>query len=240
MLNIIYQNNKIVKHKLVFQSFILNLLVFLYLCTNNLIMAFKKLNDTLKQALIEYGLNSLSEFQSKVITAIKGGRNTIIIAGEEKYKSTALVIGILQKVQVASNDDAPRAIIVVENKEKALEMEALFNKLAKRTDLRIVVLHDKGHKVYQRIDLYEGSDILISTQKRLFEMYLQNGVNLGQLKTLVIDGAEAILKQDTKKEIQRMTESISKCQYVLLNNTMTDRIEKSQETFLTFPDILTF
>ncbi len=203
-------------------------------------MAFKKLNDTLKQALIEYGLNSLSEFQSKVITAIKGGRNTIIIAGEEKYKSTALVIGILQKVQVASNDDAPRAIIVVENKEKALEMEALFNKLAKRTDLRIVVLHDKGHKVYQRIDLYEGSDILISTQKRLFEMYLQNGVNLGQLKTLVIDGAEAILKQDTKKEIQRMTESISKCQYVLLNNTMTDRIEKSQETFLTFPDILTF
>jgi len=203
-------------------------------------MAFKKLSDTLKQALIEYGLESLTEFQSKVITAIKGGRNTIIIAGEEKFKSTALAIGTLQKVQVASNDDAPRAIIVVENKEKALEMEALFNKLAKRTDLRIVVLHEKGHKVYQRIDLYEGSDILIATQKRLFEMYLQNGVNFGQLKTLVIDDAEAILKQDTKKEIQRMTESITKCQYVLLNNVMTDRIEKSQDSFLTFPDILTF
>ena len=103
-------------------------------------MAFKKLSDTLKQALIEYGLQSLTEFQSKVITAIKGGRNTIIIAGEEKYKSTALAIGILQKVQEASADDAPRAIIIVENKEKALEMEALLNKLAKRTDLRIVVL----------------------------------------------------------------------------------------------------
>jgi len=203
-------------------------------------MAFKKLNDTLKQALIEYGLNSLSEFQSKVITAIKGGRNTIIIAGEEKYKSTALAIGVLQKVQDASEDDAPRAIIIVENKEKALEMEALLNKLAKRTDLRIVVLHEKGHKVYQRIDLYEGSDILIATQKRLFEMYLQNGVNFGQLKTLVIDSAETILKQDTKKEIQRMTESISKCQYILMNNVMTDRIEKSQDTFMTFPDFINF
>ena len=203
-------------------------------------MAFKKLNDTLKQALIEYGLNSLSEFQSKVITAIKGGRNTIIIAGEEKYKSTALAIGVLQKVQEASEDDAPRAIIIVENKEKALEMEALLNKLAKRTDLRIVVLHEKGHKVYQRIDLYEGSDILIATQKRLFEMYLQNGVNFGQLKTLVIDNAETILKQDTKKEIQRMTESISKCQYILMNSIMTDRIEKSQDTFMTFPDFINF
>jgi len=203
-------------------------------------MAFKKLKDSLKQALIEYGLNSLSEFQSKVITAIKGGRNTIIIAGEEKYKSTALAIGVLQKVQEASEDDAPRAIIIVENKEKALEMEALLNKLAKRTDLRIVVLHEKGHKVYQRIDLYEGSDILIATQKRLFEMYLQNGVNFGQLKTLVIDNAETILKQDTKKEIQRMTESISKCQYILMNSIMTDRIEKSQDTFMTFPDIINF
>lgn len=203
-------------------------------------MAFKKLSDTLKQALIEYSLQSLTEFQSKVITAIKGGRNTIIIAGEEKYKSTALAIGILQKVQEASEDDAPRAIIVVENKEKALEMEALLNKLAKRTDLRIVVLHEKGHKVYQRIDLYEGSDILIATQKRLFEMYLQNGVNFGQLKTLVIDNAEVILKQDTKKEIQRMTESISKCQYILMNSIMTDRIEKSQDTFMTFPDIINF
>lgn len=203
-------------------------------------MAFKKLNDSLKQALIEYGLNSLSEFQSKVITAIKGGRDTIIIAGEEKYKSTALAIGVLQKVQDASDDDAPRAIIIVENKEKALEMEALLNKLAKRTDLRIVVLHEKGHKVYQRIDLYEGSDILIATQKRLFEMYLQNGVNFGQLKTLVIDNAETILKQDTKKEIQRMTESISKCQYILMNSTITDRIEKSQDTFMTFPDIINF
>ncbi len=203
-------------------------------------MAFKKLNDTLKQALIEYSLQSLTEFQSKVITAIKGGRNTIVIAGEEKYKSTALAIGILQKVQVASEDDAPRAIIVVENKEKALEMEALLSKLAKRTDLRIVVLHEKGHKVYQRIDLYEGSDILIATQKRLFEMYLQNGVNFGQLKTLVIDDAEVILRQDSKKEIERMTESITKCQYVLLNNEMTARIEKSQDTFMTFPDIINF
>lgn len=203
-------------------------------------MAFKKLSDTLKQALIEYGLQSLSEFQSKVITAIKGGRNTIIIAGEEKYKTTSLAIGILQKVQEASEDDAPRAIIIVENKEKALEMEALLNKLAKRTDLRIVVLHEKGHKVYQRIDLYEGSDILIATQKRLFEMYLQNGVNFGQLKTLVIDDAEAILKQDTKKEIQRMTESISKCQYILMNSIMTDRIEKSQDTFMTFSDMINF
>lgn len=203
-------------------------------------MAFKKLNDTLKQALIEYSLQSLTEFQSKVITAIKGGRNTIVIAGEEKYKSTALAIGIIQKVQVASEDDAPRAIIVVENKEKALEMEALLSKLAKRTDLRIVVLHEKGHKVYQRIDLYEGSDILIATQKRLFEMYLQNGVNFGQLKTLVIDDAEVILRQDSKKEIVRMTESITKCQYVLLNNEMTARIEKSQDTFMTFPDIINF
>ena len=99
-------------------------------------MAFKKLNDTLKQALIEYSLQSLTEFQSKVITAIKGGRNTIVIAGEEKYKSTALAIGILQKVQVASEDDAPRAIIVVENKEKALEMEALLSKRKRKNEER--------------------------------------------------------------------------------------------------------
>ena len=70
-------------------------------------------------------------------------------------KSNSIVTGVIQRLEKATEDDAPRAIIFVENKERALEMEALFLKLARRTDLRVVVVYDKGIKVIILVESLE-------------------------------------------------------------------------------------
>ena len=199
-------------------------------------MPFTKLSEVLRNALIEHKIPELTEFQLKTMAGFKAGKDFIGIGPEGCGKTHALVFGILERLQKPSEDDAPRAVIAVSSKEKALELEALFLKFSKRMDLRIVMVHDKGHKVYQRIDLYEGADVVIGTSKRLYEMYLQNGLNIGKLKIFAIDDSELIFKQDYRREINRITESITKCQYIFTDTLYSKRMKENEELFMTFPN----
>ena len=168
-------------------------------------MSLKKYNEILQTAMIDAGFENQTEFQQKTISRIKEGKDFIAIGPKGCGKSTAIVSGVLQRLEKQSEDDAPRAIIIVTDKEKTLEMEAQFLKLGRRMDLLTVIAHDKGHKVQQRIALYVGADIVIGTAKRLYEMYIHNGLNLAKVKMLILDDAEAILKAGSQTDILRLT-----------------------------------
>lgn len=201
-------------------------------------MSLKKYNEVLQAAIIEAGFENQTEFQQKVISKFKEGKDFIGIGPNGCGKTTAIVTGVLQRLEKQSEDDAPRAVIIVTDKEKTLEMEAIFSRLGRRMDLITEIIHDKGHKVQQRNALYTGADIVIGTAKRLYEMYIANGLNLSKIKMLIIDDAEAILKAGLQTQILRLVESISKCQYIMINDQYTDRMKKSSELFMFQPHLL--
>lgn len=201
-------------------------------------MSLKKYNEVLQAAIIEAGFESQTEFQQKAISKFKEGKDFIGIGPNGCGKTTAIVTGVLQRLEKQSEDDAPRAVIIVTDKEKTVEMEAIFSRLGRRMDLITEIIHDKGHKVQQRNALYTGADIVIGTAKRLYEMYIANGLNLSKIKMLIIDDAEAILKAGLQTQILRLVESISKCQYIMINDQYTDRMKKSSELFMFQPHLL--
>jgi ATP-dependent RNA helicase RhlE len=198
-------------------------------------MSLKKYNEVLQTALIDAGFENQTEFQKISISKIKEGKDFIAVGPVGCGKSTAIVSGVLQRLEKQSEDDAPRAVIIVTDKAKTLEMEAIFAKLGRRMDLITEIIHDKGHKVQQRNALYTGADIVIGTAKRLCEMYIYNGLNLAKVKMIIIDDAEAILKSGVQTEILRLTESIKKCQYIMINDQITDRMLKAADLFMNFP-----
>ncbi len=198
-------------------------------------MSLKKYNEILQTAIIDAGFENQTEFQKISISKIKEGKDFIGIGPKGCGKSTSIATGVLQRLEKQSEDDAPRAVIIVTDKVKTLEMEAVFAKLGRRMDLITEIIHDKGHKVQQRNALYTGADIVIGTAKRLYEMYIYNGLNLAKVKMIIIDDAEAILKAGLQTEILRLTESIKKCQYIMINDQFTERMKKASELFMTFP-----
>lgn len=198
-------------------------------------MSLKKYNEILQTAMIDAGFENQTEFQQKAISRIKEGKDFIAIGPKGCGKSTAIVTGVLQRLEKQSEDDAPRAVIIVTDKVKTLEMQAIFAKLGQRMDLITEIIHDKGHRVQQRNALYTGADIVIGTAKRLYEMYIYNGLNLAKVKMLILDDAEAILKAGSQTDILRLTESIKKCQYIMINDQLTERMKKASELFMVFP-----
>jgi len=201
-------------------------------------MSFKKLSEVIQTALINAGYENLTPFQVKAISSIKAGKDFIGIGPSTLGKSTSIAIGVLQRLGDATEDDAPRAVIIVPDKVRTLEIEAEFLRLGKRTELRVVIAHDKGHKVQQRVALYIGSDIVIGTAKRLFEMYLQNGLNLANVQMVIVDNAEEVLKNGHQTHIMRLKESMKKCQFIMMNNLLTPRIEKASDLIMFQPSLI--
>ena len=197
-------------------------------------MKLKKINEKLQQALIENGLDQANDLQQETFSTLKSGADCIIIAPAKSGKSTTIVLNVIQQL-VCEGEESPRALIIVEDKAKVLEMETLFEKLGNYTNLRVYGVHDKGDMEYDKNYISTGIDVLIGTPNKLNEMFTTAGYNVNRLKMLVLDDADPILKLRHETKIMRISNSISKTQRLIFADQLTERIEILAEKMLLEP-----
>lgn len=201
-------------------------------------MSFKKLNTPLKEALERLGFNEPLPFQKKVISRIKSGKNIFGIAPEGSGKTTALVIGTIQVLGSEAFEDAPRALIVVKDKEAALELEELFNTFTRYMDLRIFSAYDQPDLDMQKGEIYEGVDIVIATPNKLFRLFKATGINVTQLKLFIVEDAEFLLNNRDYNDLIRIPEHISKCQYLVFATGFNSKIERLKDSFMSYSEVV--
>ncbi len=197
-------------------------------------MKLKKINEKLQEALIENGLTEANEMQQETFSTLKSGADCIIIAPPKSGKSTTIVINVIQKL-IGSNEESPRALIIVEDKAKVLEMEALFEKYGKHSNLEVYGVHDKGDMEYDKNYISTGIDVLIGTPNKLSEMFTTAGYNVNRLKMFILDDADAILKLRHETKIMRISNSIVKTQRIVFSEQFTERVEILVDKMLVEP-----
>lgn len=197
-------------------------------------MKLKKINATLQQALIENGLTEANAMQQETFSTIKSGADCIIIAPKGSGKSTTIVINVIQQL-VCEGEESPRALIIVEDKAKVLEMETLFENLGNQTNLRVYGVHDKGDMEYDKNYISTGIDVLIGTPNKLSEMFTTAGYNVNRLKMFILDDADPILKLRHETKIMRISNSITRTQRIIFSEQLTERIEILADKMLVEP-----
>jgi len=201
-------------------------------------MSFKKLNIPLKEALERLEIENPLPFQKQILPKIKSGRDLFIVAPEGSGKTTALVISTIQKLESAAFEDAPRALIFVQDKEAALALEEEFNKFTKYMDLRVYSAYDAPAIDKQKDDIYDGVDIVIATPKKLFKLFKITGINVSQLKILAVEDAEFLTKNSDYNDLIRIPQHITKCQYLVFASTMNPKIERLKDSFMARAEML--
>ncbi|QZK91079.1 DEAD/DEAH box helicase [Flavobacterium sp. CHNK8] len=197
-------------------------------------MKLKKINETLQQNLIDNGFLEANDIQKETFGTLKSGADAIIVAPAGSGKSTTIVINVIQRL-VGSVEESPRALIIVSDKEKVVEMVAQFEKLAKYTDLEIYGVHDKGDMDYDKNYISTGIDVLIGTPNKLSEMFSSAGYNVNRLKMFILDDADPILKLRHETKIMRISNSIDKTQRIIFTEQFSERIEIMAERMLIEP-----
>ena len=197
-------------------------------------MKLKKINENLQNALIENGLSEANALQKETFSTLKSGSDCIIIAPQGSGKSTTIVLNVIQQL-VCEGEESPRALVIVEDKTKVLEMEDLFEKFGKYTDLRVYGVHDKGDMEYDKNYISTGIDVLIGTPNKLSDMFTTAGFNVNRLKMFILDDADPILKLRHETKIMRISNSINKTQRIIFSEQLTERIEILAEKMLLEP-----
>ena len=187
-------------------------------------MKLKKINEKLQDALIENGLTEANVLQQETFSTIKSGADCIILSPAGSGKSTTIVLNVIQQLS-GHTEESPRALIFVEDKAKVLEMEALFEKYGKYSNLEVYGVHDKGDMDYDKNYISTGIDVLIGTPNKLSDMFTTAGYNVNRLKMFIIDDADPILKLRHETKIMRISNSITKTQRIIFAETLTERIE---------------
>ncbi|MFV5699398.1 DEAD/DEAH box helicase [Flavobacterium sp. ZT3R17] len=197
-------------------------------------MKLKKINEELQQALIENGLTEANTMQKETFSTMKSGSDCIIIAPKGSGKSTTIVLNVIQRLAGAT-EESPRALIIVEDKAKVLEMESLFEKYGKNSNLEVYGVHDKGDMEYDKNYISSGIDVLIGTPNKLSEMFTTAGYNVNRLKMFILDDADPILKLRHETKIMRISNSIVRTQRIIFSEQFTERIEVLAEKMLVEP-----
>lgn len=195
-------------------------------------MPFKKLHHLLRDTLEEEQMTSPTPLQAKVIPVIKSGVNTYCIAPKDSGKTTTLVLTTLQKIAGKAMGNAPRAIVIAENKAKVHDLYNAFMVYTKYTDIRLYMGYEELHIDIQKSEIFEGIDVLITTPKNLNKLFLLNGVSTSQLKMFSVEDADFILQKTEYSALLSVTQSIQKCQYVIFSEKLTPKLDRLQDYFM--------
>lgn len=194
--------------------------------------------EQLQENLLKFDLHIETNKQISCLKRIKSGGDLLIIDSNKKSILTALLVGIVEKIQTPADDDAPRILIVAPNREACLEIEDLWVKISKRTEMIHTMTYEEGDKVKQRLSLFNGADLVIGSPKRVNELYFQNGINVNHLKYFLVIDSEMCIKNSSILHIARMCDSFPKCQRIIYNNGLLKYTERLVGSILTNPMIL--
>lgn len=187
-------------------------------------MQLKKINPNLQQALIENGLTEANEMQQETFSTIKSGADAVIQSPKGTGKTATIVLNVIQRMEKTMGEST-RALIIVENKEKVLEMEELFLKYGTYTDLSIFGVHDKGDTDYDKNIISMGLDILIGTPNKINHLFSSAGFNMNTIKMFIVDDADVLFKQRMDAIILRLSASVEKTQRIFFCSEITERVE---------------
>jgi len=195
-------------------------------------MPFKKLHPELLEAMERLGITEPTSFQIKAIPVVKSGVNLYCTASKDSGKTTALILTTLQKIGFKAEGNAPRAVVLVENKTKALALYEAFLHYTKYSGVRVYVGYEELHMDIQKSEIFEGIDVLISTPKTMNKLFLLNGVSTSQLKVFSIDDAEFLIQKMESGALLSVTQSLQKCQYVLYSESIHPKLKRFESYFM--------
>lgn len=175
-------------------------------------MNWEELNVHLKETLKDEAFKEPNEFQREIHKQLKKGGNALIKAAIGSGKSTSMLINALLK-SPDSYEGSPRALLICSTLDNAFAVHKTLQKLTRRTEISVELIHEKGNMILERNALFDGADIVVATPKRLHDIYIQNGIHFNQLKFVAIDDLEAICANAAwNTALLRIAESLPKCQ----------------------------
>ena len=199
-------------------------------------MKFTELNlkPQILKALDQIGYEQLTPIQEETFSHIIAGKDIIALAETGSGKTSACSIPILQSVDPDKN--TIQALVMVPTRELALQYVSAISDVAKFTHIAPFAVYGGFPIETQKAKLSHGVHFLIATPGRLIDLIYNSPINLSQVRTLILDEADEMLKMGFVTDIEFIIDClIHEHQTLLFSATMPNQIKHLAKKYLKNP-----
>lgn len=197
------------------------------------------LAPTLNAALQRVNFSKPTPIQAQAIPLALEGHDILGLAQTGTGKTLAFGLPLINHLLAQPGRPAPRsvkALILAPTRELVNQIADNLRPLMAGSKLRIATVVG-GQSIGRQIHtLSHGTDILVATPGRLIDLMTRGGVDLGQVRHLVLDEADQMLDMGFIHALRRIALRLgSPRQTMLFSATMPRQMEELSHAFLSNP-----
>jgi ATP-dependent RNA helicase RhlE len=182
------------------------------------------LTKQLRNAVNDMGFTTPTPIQAESFNVVTSGKDIVGIAQTGTGKTLADCLPILSQLKY-SDQLLPRVLIVVPTRELVVQVTETLEELTKYMSVRIQSIFGGVNIVTQRQELLSGSDIIVATPGRLYDLVMSKSIQLKAVRKLVIDEVDVMLDLGFRGQISSLLDLLpSKRQSIMFSATMTDSV----------------
>jgi superfamily II DNA/RNA helicase len=198
-------------------------------------------------AINKAGYSHPTDVQLETIPAILAGKDVLARAETGSGKTAAFVLPLLENLSKPVNgserarDNQVQVLVLVPTRELATQVCGVFEQLSENIKPRLKCLAVYGGvKINpQMMALRGGADILVATPGRMLDLVDQRAIKFNQIKTLVVDEVDRLMKGDFKDEITRIIKRLpNKRQTLMFTATFPESIRSLVREVMNQPEII--
>ncbi len=205
--------------------------------TSEPITAFEQLalNKSILKVLDEIGYETPSPIQAQTIPLLLERKDIIGQAQTGTGKTAAFALPVLSNLDLKQKD--PQVLVLAPTRELAIQVAEAFQQYAKKLD-GFHVLPVYGGQDYrgQIRALQRGVHVVVGTPGRVMDHIRRKTLKLQNLKTLVLDEADEMLRMGFIDDVEWVLEQLpTERQIVLFSATMPTQIRRIATKYLSNP-----
>ena len=183
-----------------------------------------KLSKQLFNAIADLGFTNPTPIQEQAFPVIQSGADMVGIAQTGTGKTFAYMMPLLKDLKY-SEQLAPRIMVLVPTRELVLQVVEEIEKLAKYINVRVLGVYGGTNINTQKKALAAGTDIIVATPGRLYDLALSKALRVKDIKKLVIDEVDVMLDLGFRFQLLNIFEILpGRRQNIMFSATMTEDV----------------
>jgi len=193
----------------------------------------------LLKALDDVGYETPSPIQALTIPLILDGKDVLGQAQTGTGKTAAFALPLLSKIDVKLK--ATQVLVLAPTRELAIQVAEAFQTYAKHMkDFHVAPIYGGQDYSGQLRMLRRGAHVVVGTPGRVMDHMRKNSLKLDNLKCLVLDEADEMLRMGFIDDVEWVLEQLPKdCQKALFSATMPTVIRRIANEHLDNPEHVT-
>jgi len=189
----------------------------------------------LNNAVQELGFEKPTPIQEESYSVILSGKDMVGIAQTGTGKTLAYLIPVLRDLKYSEQFN-PRILILVPTRELVLQLVKTIESLTKYMNVRALGVYGGTNINTQKKAVALGTDVLVATPGRLYDLAVTGVLQLKGIKKLVIDEVDVMLDLGFRRQIANIFDLLKeRRQNIMFSATMTEEVDVLIDEFFTVP-----